>query len=153
MAARSRNRSAVKATAGRAGMDIQLHITVEGVGRTDADFKGIRRDVNGRMREVMQRVGQGKALPAARSAFPSRKFAGTLYVQRERSGVFIGSRARGTLNRAVGWLDFGGRRPHDSDARVGPYTLVRTLDRLRPEIDAAILRELEHEFSRSFEVT
>lgn len=154
----ARNISRVRARAGTRseGLEISVHVVAEDVARVDDAFKAIRRDVNARMRDVMQQVGERDALPAVRTEFAttSRRFADTLYVVRDRSGVFIGSRARGPLNRAVGWLDFGGKRERDHETRVGPYTIVHTLDQKRPAIDAAILEGLCREFEQAgFEVT
>jgi hypothetical protein len=51
------------------------------------------------------------------------------------------------MNRALGWWDFGGRRPNDSDRREGPHAIVRALQGERPAIDRAIRAELDRAFS------
>lgn len=133
---------------------LYLDFDVTGVVETVDDFRAVRRDINASLRDVMGRVGNAEALPLIQSRFPGARFARSLYVKRDRAGVFIGSRLRGNLNRALGWLDFGGRRPRDSVRRDGPHVIVRSLDQLRPRIDAAVERELLAEFDRrGFEVT
>lgn len=133
----------------RGGRMIDVNIRVEGVDKTSDEFKQARREFNTRIRNVMQKVGERRVLPTLRSELPAA-FGGKdtgLFVQRERSGVFIGSRLRGNLNRALGWWDFGGKRPLDSARRTGPKVLVKTLDRKRDEIDDAILDELDKAFN------
>jgi hypothetical protein len=128
------------------GRHIDVRIVVEGDELTKQELREARREFNGAIRDVMVRVGQREVLPEVeRQMGPYAGFARP-YVQRERSGVFIGSRQRGALNRAVGWLDFGGKRPQDSRRREGPYAIVQTLDRKRDRIDDAVLKELLQTF-------
>lgn len=139
--------SRVKATAS-SGQRINVAFHVEGVDKTSDQFKEVRRDINRRMRDVMQRVGEREVLPTIVGAFPRRQgvMAGSLRVERERSGVFIGSRLRGDKNRALGWIDFGGQRPRDSQRRVGPKVIVRTLDSKRRLIDDRVMAGVIAEF-------
>jgi hypothetical protein len=53
------------------GFGISVHVRVEGLERTDAEFKRISRDINGRMRDVMVRVGERQALPQIKARFPT----------------------------------------------------------------------------------
>lgn len=131
------------------GKAIDVRIHVEGVDRTSDEFKQARREFNDRIRDVMYFVGQGTVLPDMRgrmSAEIGQRWADSLFTQRERSGVFIGSSQRGSLNRALGWLDFGGKRPNDSQRRTGPKVIVQTLDRHRDTIDTAVLKGLNRAF-------
>jgi hypothetical protein len=154
---RTGGRLSSQGTQGAGQLGIRVHVRVEGLDRTEAEFKRISREVNGRMRDVMVRVGERKALPQIRARFPTLSestdrglakgaMAGSLRVQRERSGVFISSRLRKAEDRALGWIDFGGKRPRDSGYRAGTKVIVTTLDRLRPTIDKDVLDELMHEF-------
>lgn len=131
------------------GRGINVDIRVEGLERTSDEFKQARRKFNGAIRDVMVRVGEREVLPAIRSGLP-HAIAGKdtgMFVQRERSGVFIGSRLRGNLNRALGFWDFGGKRPLDHARRTGPKVIVRQLDTKRDRIDDAVLKELLDTFS------
>lgn len=128
------------------GPGIGVRVVVEGVERTELDFRLARRDANVRFRDAIQRAGERTVLPRVKADFPSRRFADTLFIRRDRTTVFIGSRTRASLNRTVGWLDFGGRRARDSVRRRGPYVIVRTLDRERGAIDDAIREELPRVF-------
>jgi hypothetical protein len=122
---------------------------VEGVDRTSAEFKQARREFNNRIRDVMVTVGNQTVLPDMRREMTGEigeRWADSLFVQRERSGVFIGSRQRGKMNRALGWLDFGGRRPMDSQIRRGPHVMVRALARHQDSIDDAVLHGLMRAF-------
>lgn len=126
----------------RRGIDVNIRI--EGADKTSDEFKRARRQFNGAIRDVMVRVGTREVLPTVRSGLP-HQFGGKdtgMFVQRERSGVFISSRLRGSLNRALGWWDFGGKRPLDSARRTGPKVLLKELDRKRDRIDDAVLAEL-----------
>jgi hypothetical protein len=126
------------------GRSIDLSIHIDGLDRTSDEFKHARREMNMRIKEVMRRVGEREVLPDLRAGLPGAiggKDIG-MYVQRERSGVFIGSKLRGTLNRALGWWDFGGKRPMDFDRRTGPKVIFKTLDKKRDRIDDAVLDEL-----------
>ena len=120
---------------------INMAIRVEGVERTSEEFKRARRGFNQDIRRVMVRVGEREVLPLIGSQLPDR-WSRDLFVQKERSGVFIGSRLRGKMNRTLGWFDFGGRRPMDSGRRFGPHVIVKTLDRKRERIDDAVLNAL-----------
>lgn len=115
-------------------------ITIDGVDRTTDEFKRIRRSVSMRMREAQVQVGQREVLPALISRLGPvvGKWAQTMYIKRDRLDVFVGSRLRGKENRALGWLDFGGRRPRDRSRRIGPYVILTTLDDKQPRIRAAI---------------
>lgn len=128
------------------GPAISVHARIEGVEKTSEEFRQARRQFNAAMRDVIVEAGEKAVLPAIKSEFPSRQWAETLFVKRDRTTVFIGSRLRGALNRALGWLDFGGRRPKDSRRRRGPYVIVTQLDRRREYIDATILAGLMKTF-------
>jgi hypothetical protein len=121
---------------------IDVRITVEGVDKTSEEFRQARREFNKAIRGVMVRVGEREVLPEIKREMGAYADFARPYVQRERSGVFIGSKARGAENRAVGWLDFGGKRPLDTARREGPYAIVRSLDRKRDRIDDEVTREL-----------
>jgi hypothetical protein len=139
--------SRISAGTGRSGgEDFNVRIVIEGAEKTSAEFKQIRRTINGRLREAMVRAGERSVLPAIKGDLPA-KWGDTLFVKRDRGGVFIGSRLRGSMNRALGWYDFGGRRPNDSARREGPHAIVRGLQGERPAIDRAIRDELDHAFS------
>ena len=154
---RGGGRFSTAGSGGASGQSIRLAFKIEGLDKTDAEFKRIRREINGRIRDVMVRVGEREALPEVKRRFPrlstatSRglppgKMAGSLKIKRERSGVFIQSGLRKAEDRALGWIDFGGQRPNDSVTRVGPKVIVTTLDRLRPRIDAQVLDAVMDEF-------
>ena len=131
---------------GSGGPAFTVRARIEGVEKTSAEFKAARRQFNAAMRDVIVAAGEKAVLPAIKSKFGSRTFGKSLYVQRDRTTVFIGSRMRGALNRAVGWFDFGGKRPRDRQRRKGPYVIVRELDRRREYIDATILAALLETF-------
>jgi hypothetical protein len=147
--------SSIKASAGGRGL-ISVSVKIEGVEKTSDEFKAIRRDINMRMRDVMQRVGEHELLPMIRAGFPrlstpkkgivAGAMAGSLRIQRERSGVFVSSTLRGPKNRALGWVDFGGKRARDTQTRAGSKVIVRSLDAKRALIDSRVLQELEREF-------
>jgi hypothetical protein len=147
--------SNVKASAGGRGL-ISVSVKIEGVEKTSDEFKMIRKDINARMRDVMQRVGEDELLPIIRAGFPrlsapkkgivAGAMAGSLRIQRERSGVFVSSSLRGQKNRALGWVDFGGKRPRDTHSRHGSKVIVRTLDSKRALVDSRVLKELQKEF-------
>lgn len=131
------------------GPRIGVAIRIEGLEKTSQEFKEARRGVNARLRSVMQRAGEQTALPRIRAKFTggaSGRWAGSLFVKKDRQSVFIGSKLRGSMNRAVGWIDFGGKRPLDSSPRRGPKVIVNTLADLRTEIDAQALLEVMREF-------
>lgn len=140
---------------GRGGPGIRLDITLSGFERASDDLKQARRDANQRIRGAVETAGRMVVLPAIQHEFPKQGWRGvgehglpsgamaaSLYVRRDRSAVIIGSRLRGSLNRALGWIDFGGRRPNDSQRRSGPHVIVGRLDDQREHIDQAILKEL-----------
>lgn len=147
---------ALKAGGSSRGQMIAVNFKVTGIEKTSAEFKAIRRDINGRMRDLMVRVGEHELLPIIRAGFPrlatpqpnvqAGMMAGSLKIVRERSGVFVGSTLRGPMNRAMGWVDFGGKRPNDTTYRVGPKVLVRSIDAKRALIDTRVLEELDREF-------
>ena len=154
---RGGGRVSTSGSGGASSTGINVKFRIEGLDKTEAEFKRIRRDINGRMRDVMVRVGEREALPEIKRRFPrlqstdSRglppgKMSGSLRVHRERSGVFISSTLRKADDRALGWIDFGGRRANDHVTRSGPKVIVRTLDRLRPKIDKDVLEAVLDEF-------
>jgi hypothetical protein len=153
---RSRGGGSISTQGTAQGKLISVDVVIAGIDKTTAEFKAIRKDINSHIRDVMTRVGEQELLPTMRADFPrlttpTKKsqvgmMAASLYVQRERSGVFIGSRLRGPKNRALGWIDFGGKRPRDRAARQGPKVIVKTLDSKRALIDSRVLQELEREF-------
>jgi hypothetical protein len=130
----------------RAHRGMRVDIRVEGVDQTQAEFRQARREFNARLRSANQRAGT-RVLPEITRDMGAYGDFARLYVRRERSGVELGSRQRGSLNRAVGWLDFGGKRPQDSGRREGPYAIVRALDRHRDSIERAQLDEILKAFS------
>lgn len=144
MAPKGGTLKAAGSTTGGPAISVSVHIA--GLERTSDEFKQARKDVNSKLRDALEKAGKREALPQIRSQFGSRTFAATLKVFRDRTTVYVGSSARGSLNRAVGWWDFGGRRPRDSAARVGPHTIVSVLQDRRPLIDRAILEELMQVF-------
>jgi hypothetical protein len=133
-----------KVSAGGGGRSLSVDIEVEGVEKTSQEFREARSKVNAKIRDVMQKVGQHEVLPIMASGLPGWA---KMYVLRERSGVFFGSRARGEMNRALGWWDFGGKRPMDHGRRTGPHVIVKALDRKRDRIDEATLKALMDAFS------
>jgi hypothetical protein len=160
----------ISAGTGRSGgEDFNVRIVVEGAEKTSDEFKQIRRTINGRLREAMVRAGERSVLPTIKRNFSQRqgygasvtgvqtgyvghglppgRMADSLFVKRDRTGVFIGSDLTGRLNRTLGWIDFGGRRPNDSARREGPHAIVRSLQGERPAIDRAIRAELDRAFS------
>lgn len=128
------------------GPAFTIRARIEGVERTSKEFKQARRDFNIAMRQVIVTAGERAVLPAIKAKFGSRKFGASLYVKRDRTTVFIGSRLRGSLNRALGWFDFGGKRPRDTKRRKGRYVIVTELGRRRELIDAAILSSVLETF-------
>lgn len=158
MAVGGRNRGGGNLSSGAGGSQaINLDIKIEGLDRTTDEFKRIRREINGKIRDVMVQVGEKELLPHIRSGFPKLStptdrglragaMAASFYVQRERSGVFIASRLRGAQNRALGWIDFGGKRPRDSARRAGTKVLLHNIDSKRALIDERVLHTLEQEF-------
>ncbi len=131
-------------TGTRSGRSIDVRIVVEDA--ASEELRQARRQFNSAIKQVMIKVGERTVLPDMRSQLPGR-WGDRLYVQRERSGVFVGSRHRGAMNRAFGWYDFGGKRPLDSGRRTGPKVLVKTLDKHRDRIDDLVLEGLMDEFS------
>jgi hypothetical protein len=132
---------------GRARAAYTVRARIEGVEKTSDEFKQARREFNAAMRDVMVEAGEKAVLPEIRAQFPSRRWGATLYVKRDRTTVFIGSKLRGKLNRALGWLDFGGRRPRDRRRRKGPHVIVTVLGHRREYIDDAVLAGLLRTFS------
>jgi hypothetical protein len=93
--------SRISAGTGRhGGEDFNVRIVVEGAEKTSDEFKQIRRTINGRLREAMVRAGERSVLPAIKGDLPA-KWGDTLFVKRDRGGVFIGSRLRGSMNRLL----------------------------------------------------
>lgn len=127
----------------RGGRGLTVSAVIEGDDLTIEQLRRARRDFNGQIRDIMVRVGTSEILPAMTPGLPGWA---KMYVLRERSGVFFGSRTRGPMNRALGWLDFGGKRPMDSQRRTGPKVIVKTLDRKRARIDEATLEALMDAF-------
>jgi hypothetical protein len=121
---------------------------IEGLEKTSAEFKAARRRFNAAMRTVMQTAGERAVLPVIKLKFPrlTGRFANSLYVKRDRTTVFIGSRMRGSENRAVGWVDFGGRHPLHKRRRKGLYVIVNELNKRRPLIEEAVLLGLNKTF-------
>lgn len=141
-------KSRVKATGSSPEQIINFRFRIDGVEKNSEAFKAVKRDINKRMRDVMVRVGERDVLPDVRAQFPVRTgaMASSLKIERERSGVFVGSRLRGQRNRALGWIDFGGRRPRDAQYRQGSKAIVRTLDAKRTLIDQRVLDGVLDEF-------
>ena len=127
---------------------ITVRARIEGVEKTSAEFKAARKKFNATMRLVIQQAGEKAVLPAIKAKFPrvTGRFANSLYVKRDRTTVFIGSRMRGGENRAVGFIDFGGKYPRHKGRRVGPHVIVNELGKRRTLIDEAILAGLMKTF-------
>jgi hypothetical protein len=159
---RGGGRLGASATQG-AGPAAFLRFRVEGVDKTTGEFKRIRREINTRLRDAQQKVGEREVLPDIKARFPRHSdgpvrglprgaMADSLYVKRDRVDVFIGSRLKGPLNRALGWIDFGGQRPNDRAERIGPRTIVDTLNAKQPAIREQIVDAVMDEFRREFDV-
>lgn len=142
---------------GRGDLLLNVRFKIEGVERTSDEFKRIRRDINGRVRDTMVRVGERDLLPPIRREFPrlrattsrgltAGKMGDSLAIQRERSGVFVYSRLRTAENRALGWIDFGGRRRRDTVTRRGPKVILTNVDARRDLIDKRVLEAVMDEF-------
>lgn len=131
-----------------AGPPIVVRARIEGIEKTSAEFKAARRRFNATLRTVIQQAGERSVLPVIKMKFPklTRRFANSLYVQRDRTTVFIGSKMRGAENRAVGWIDFGGRHPLFKRRREGAYVIVTELTKRRPLIEEQILLGLSKTF-------
>lgn len=127
------------------GAKFSFRVEVEGVERTSQEFRRANRDVQKRAREAMFKAGQRTVLPAMQQKLPGRWK--NLFVNKQSSGVFIGSRQRGPMNRALGWLDMGGKRPMDHGKRTGWKIIVTTLDAKREEIDTVAMQEVMKAFS------
>lgn len=143
---RSGGRLGVSDRAGGPAITVQARI--EGVARTSAEFRAARRQFNSSMRDVIHAAGKTVVLPRIKTTFTrdTGRMARSLYVKRDRTTVYIGSRLRGRENRAVGWIDFGGKRTRDRYRRTGPTVIVDTLHSRRRVIDEAILRGLMKTF-------
>lgn len=135
--------SARKPGAGGFSIDVQIDYA-----KGSAEFKQARKEVNTRLRDAVMLAGTRSVLPEMRGRFPKRsgRMARSLYVKRDRQDVVIGSSLRGQMNRAVGWVDFGGRRPQDSRVRAGPHVIVGTLNRKQPQIQREALRGVMRAF-------
>jgi hypothetical protein len=84
--------SRISAGTGRSGgEDFNVRIVIEGAEKTSDEFKQIRRTINGRLREAMVRAGERSVLPAIKGDLPATGWGDTLFVKRDRTGVFIGS--------------------------------------------------------------
>lgn len=140
-----------------AGPIVRLQIHVDGINRTTDEFKRIRRDINTALRDSMQRVGEATVVPAIKSAIPvkdpsitrglpSGAMAASIAVKRDRLDVVIQSKLPKRLDRALGWVDFGGKRPKDAKTRVGPHVIVSTLDAKAHDIDDAVFAEVSRQF-------
>lgn len=129
---------------GNAGPPITVRARIEGLEKTSAEFKAARRRFNASLRTVLQVAGERTALPAIKAKFKrlTGRFADSLYVKRDRTTVFIGSRMRGGENRALGHIDFGGKHPRHKRRRKGPYVIVTELHKRQPMINEAILAGL-----------
>lgn len=114
---------------------------IEGLEKTSAEFKAARRRFNAALRTVLQVAGEVTVLPVIKAKFKrlTGRFEESLYVKRDRTTVFIGSRMRGGENRAVGWIDFGGRHPLHKRRRKGLYVIVTELNKRQPLIQEQIL--------------
>jgi hypothetical protein len=127
---------------------IIVRARIEGLEKTSAEFKAARRRFNAALRTVLQTAGERTVLPVIKLKFKrlTGRFANSLYVKRDRTTVFIGSRMRGGENRAVGWIDFGGRHPLHKRRRKGLYVIVDELNKRQPVINEAILVGLTKTF-------
>lgn len=164
MPPRSRGGGGLSARGGQApGLSVQFR--VEGVDKTQAEFKAVRRDINQTMRDAQAKVGEREVLPLIKARFPVAggddqgrglprgAMRDSLYIKRDRLDVVVGSRLRGAENRALGWIDFGGQRNQDSQPRKGTRVIVGTLDAAQPRIRAGLQDALLDEFRRhGFEV-
>lgn len=132
-------------TGNRGGPAYKVEVRIEGLERTSDEFKQARKQVNSRLRDAWVRVGERTVLPDVKAGMPDR-WSSTLYVKRDRAGVFIGARLRGSMNRALGWWDFGGKRPNDHSRRVGPRVIVEALGRRSRDIEHEGLVEVMRAF-------
>ena len=135
---------------------IDVRFKIEGLERTSAEFKAVRREINGRMRDTMVRVGERDLLPTIRQRIEFPWMAAALKIQRERSGVFVGTSLPGVgtkankgrkTDRALGYLDFGGRWHSVGKSREGKRAILNTVDERRDLIDKRVLEAVLDEFS------
>jgi hypothetical protein len=139
---------------------VGITVRLEGFQQASDELKAARRDANARIRAAVESAANRAVLPAIKDEFPkhgwassrerglpSGAMAASLYVKRDRTTVLIGSKLRGSLNRALGWIDFGGKRPNDTVRRTGPHVIVNALQSKRAYIDEQILSELLKSFA------
>lgn len=150
------------------GLAFDLDFKIEGVDRTETDFKAIRTRINTVLRDTVVEFGQRELVAPIRTRFPVKDvsekaglaagaMAKSIYVKRDRTDVAIASRLTGSKNRAVGWIDFGGtrdyvtetgRRVTDSRPRRGTRAILTTIDAKRPGLDRRLLDEMIQMFHR-----
>lgn len=135
---------------------IDVRFKIEGLDRTSAEFKAVRREINGRMRDTMVRVGERDLLPTIRQRVAFPWMAAALKIQRERSGVFVGTTLPGVgrktdkgrkTDRALGYLDFGGRWHSSGIKYDGKRAILGTVDERRDLIDKRVLEAVMDEFT------
>lgn len=146
-------------------MPVAMRFKVDAVQASD-EFKRIRRDIGGLMRDTVVKVGTSQVVPLikakmtiksaddANRGLPVAAMQSSIYIRRDRTTVIIASRLTGAKNRALGWIDFGGQRARDTTRRTGTHAILSGVDAKRPVIDAELLRALLEEFAKSgFEVS
>lgn len=140
------------------GPAIRLQFRITGADKTSDDFKRIRKEINTALRNAMERVGQRTVVPAIKSGLPRKDastqrglppgaMASSIAVKRDRLDVVIKSTLSKDLDRALGWIDFGGKRQRDTTVRVGPHVIVGTLNAKSDAIEHGIYDELGDLFS------
>lgn len=134
---------------GSGGPSISVGIHIAGLEKTSQEFKDARKDMNARLRDAVERAGKREALPYITAKMRSEighRWASSMKVKRDRTTVFVSSSMRGQMNRALGWLNFGGKRPRDTQYRHGREVMVSTLQERRSQIDTVLLEELMKAF-------
>jgi hypothetical protein len=159
----AQGRKARTGTTGQSDQIIDFKFRIEGVERNSEAFKAIKRDINARMRETMVRVGERELLPTMRQKAEFPWVASALKINKERSGVFVGTTlpkmgtmsARGRVtDRALGYIDFGGRWHSKGPKREGNRAIIGTLEAKATLIDQRVLDGVLKEFSsKGFDVS
>lgn len=139
------------------GPAIRLQIKVSGADKTSDEFRRIRGQINTSLRDAMERVGQRVVVPVIKSSLPRKDpsdqrglppgaMAASITVKRDRLDVVIKSTLPKAQDRALGWIDFGGKRQNDTKVRVGPHVIVGTLNAKSDAIEEGIYHELRTMF-------
>lgn len=148
-------------------MPVQIAAKIEGVEKTEADFKAVRTRINTVMRDTVVAFGEHELLPIIRTLLPTKlrdtgtglapgRMASSMYIQRDRTTVSIASRLTRQQNRALGWIDFGGVREYTTKAgthvtqrrREGSHAILRAVDEKRPGLERRLLEAQIESFRR-----